>query len=53
MKSACFSWVALLLVAAGCSSDDAPGDPPDAASDAAALDAALDAAALDAAAPST
>jgi hypothetical protein len=58
MKSACFSWVVLLLVIVGCSSDDAPGDPPDAAAldaaapDAAALDAAaLDAAALDATAP--
>ena len=53
MKSACSSWIALLLlVAAGCSSADAPGDPPDAAPDAAALDAAaLDAATLDAAAP--
>jgi hypothetical protein len=52
MKSACISWITLLLVAAGCSSDDAPGDPPDAAAlDAAALDAAArDAATLDAAA---
>ncbi len=52
MKSVCSSWIALLL-AAGCSSDDAPDDPPDAAPlDAAALDAALlDAALLDAALP--